>query len=142
MWTSNQWLYLNITGRNLTRRSEVMHDNTTDTINSKWIINITYGVNNQHKEFTQNGVRCIDCFWMWESAYSLVCITARYGIKLKMEYLKATTHPPKISLEWPVTRLCGQEKELCKEEMITITFKIWIWYDIWGSGKELYTLNR
>ena len=35
----------------LERRSEFMHENTTDTIKSKWIINITYGVNNQHKEF-------------------------------------------------------------------------------------------
>ena len=71
--------------------------------------------------FTQNELRCIYYLQMWEIVYPLVCITTRYGINLKMEYLKATTNPPNISLEWTVTRLCGQKKELRKEEMITIT---------------------
>ena len=38
-------------GSNLARRSEVMHENTTNTINSKWIIKITYGAKNRHSNF-------------------------------------------------------------------------------------------
>ena len=59
-----------------------------------------------------------------------------------MEYLKATKQPHKISLECPVTRLHGQQKELCKEAIRTITLKMGLWSDLCGSGQELYTFNR
>ena len=59
-----------------------------------------------------------------------------------MEYLKAITHPPNISLEWPVTRQHSQENELCKEEMRTITLKNGTLIQYLGSEQELYTFNR
>ena len=59
-----------------------------------------------------------------------------------MEYLKATKQPHKISLEWLVTILHGQKKELCREAIITITLNMGLWSDICGSGQELYTFNR
>ena len=55
-------------------------------------------------------------------------------IKIKTEYPKATKHPPKIALEWTVTRLRGQENELFKEAMRTITKK---WYfDLTSGGVD------
>ena len=39
----------------------------------------------------------------------------------KKEYLKGATHLPKISLEWLITRLGGQDKLLWREAMRNIT---------------------
>ena len=60
---------------------------------------------------------------MWERVYSLACITTGNVIRLNIEYLKDTTNPLKISLEWTVTILGYQDKSLWKESIITIISK-------------------
>ena len=44
----------------------------------------------------------------------MVFITTGYGIGHKIEYLKATANPLKISFEWPFTRLGVQDNALSK----------------------------
>ena len=55
--------------------------------------------------------------------YSLECINSGGVIRLKIEHLKSTTNPLKISLEWPLTGLVGQYKVLRKEAMGNFTYK-------------------
>ena len=52
---------------------------------------------------------------MWVRVYSLICITTGYVIRLKTEYPKATTKPPKIFFGWTVTRIECQNKAPRKE---------------------------
>ena len=44
-------------------------------------------------------------------------------VRIKIDCLKSTTISLKISLGWPVTKLGGQDKLLCKESMKTITLQ-------------------
>ena len=60
---------------------------------------------------------------MWTRVYLFACMTTEVEIRLKREYLKSTTNPLKIPLEWPVARLGGQDNSLWKEVMRTITSK-------------------
>ena len=51
VWSdSNQLMDPKFMGRNQARRGAVMHENITDTTNSKGIRHIAYGANIQHKK--------------------------------------------------------------------------------------------
>ena len=72
-------------------------------------------------KLTQNELRCINSYQIWEGVYSLACITTGNVISLITEYLEATTNSLTSYLEWPVTRMEGQDKAPRKEAMGTIT---------------------
>ena len=85
-------------GRNIARSSEIMLDNNTNTTDPNVRRKILYG-SPIKKNLLKNELGYISHFKIWARVYSLACITTGYGINLKTECLKATTHPHKISFE-------------------------------------------
>ena len=66
---------------------------------------------------------CINFYKICVKVYSPECIATGYVVQIKIEYIKATTIPLKIYLEYPVTRMVGKNNSLWKEAMRTITSK-------------------